>query len=91
MDGCHYTCTGVTGRSVSYRFSFYAIFMRCKEEANEGGGGAGGSGGCGGLVWLGSHKELDATQGERGGYCVIFTGEVFAGSEEEEKIDPGEF
>ena len=75
--------------SVSYRFSFDTIFLRCKEEANEGGGGAGGRGCCGGLGGLGSHDELDVMKGERGGDYVCSTGAVFAGSEEEEESEPG--
>ena len=75
---------------MSDRFSFDAIFLLCKEEANEGGGGAGGRGVCGGLVGLGSHEELDVTQVERGVDCVSSTGSVFADSEEEEKNDTGE-
>ena len=43
-------------------FSFDAIFMSRKEEANEGGGGAGGSGICGGLGGLSSHEEMDVAQ-----------------------------
>ena len=89
-DGCHCTCTGVPGCSMYDIFSFDVIFLHCKEEANEGGGGAGGRRGCGCLGWLGSHKELDVNQGERGGDCVSFTGAVFSGLEEEEERYPGE-
>ena len=64
--------------------------MRCKEEANKGGGGAGGRGGCGGLGGLSSHKKLDVTKGERGGDCVYSTGAVFSRAEEEEEINTGE-
>ena len=71
-------------------FSFDAIFLRYKEEANEGGGGTGGRGGCGGLGGLDFHKELDVAKGERGGDGVCPAGAVFSGSEEEEESDPGE-
>ena len=41
--------------------------MRCKDEANKGGGGAGERGGFGGVVGLGSHEELDVANGGGGG------------------------
>ena len=41
-DGRHCTCSGVSSCAVSDGLPFDAIFMRCKEEANKGGGGAGG-------------------------------------------------
>ena len=74
---------------MSNRFSFYIIFLRCKEEANKGGGSAGGRGGCGGLDGLGSHEELDVTKVERGGECVCYLVVVFTRSEEEEESDSG--
>ena len=83
-DGCHYTCTGVSCCAVSNRFAFDAIFLRCKEEANEGGGGAGGRGGFGGLGGLSSHEELDVAKGEGGGDCVCSTCAVYSWLEEEE-------
>ena len=69
---------------MSDRFSFDAIFLRFKEEANKGGGGAGGRGSFCGLGGLGSHKELDGVKGEGGGDGVCPTSAVLPGSEEEE-------
>ena len=89
-DGCHCTCAGVSYCAVSNRFSFDAIFLRCKEEANEGGGGVGGREIFGGLGGLNYHKELDVAKGKGGGDCVCSTRTVFSGSEEEEERDPGE-
>ena len=80
--GCHCTCTGVPCCSLSDRFYFDAIFLRCKEEANDGGDSAGGRGGCGGLGGLCSHEELDVMKGERGGDCVCSPVAVFTGSYE---------
>ena len=58
--------------------------MRCKEEANEGGGGAGGRGSYCGLGGLDSHEELDIAKGEGGGDGVCTAGAVLPGLEEEE-------
>ena len=55
--GCHCICVGVSCGAVSDQFSFDAIFLCRKEEANEGGGGAGGGGSCDGLGGLISHKN----------------------------------
>ena len=89
-DGCHCTCTGVSCSGVSNRFSFDAIFLCCKEEANEGGVGAGGRGGFGELGGFGSHEELDVAKVEGGGDCICSAHLVFAGLEKEEESDPGE-
>ena len=83
-DGCHHICVGVACCAVSDRFSFDAIFMCCKEEANKGGGGAGGRGSFGGLGGLSSHEELDVAKGKGVGDGVCPAGAVFAGSEEGE-------
>ena len=88
-DGYHRTYTGMAYCAVSNRFSFDAIFMCRKEEANKGGGGAGGRGSFGVLGGLSSHEKLDVTKGERGGECVCYLGAVLSGSEEEEESDPG--
>ena len=75
---------------VSDRLPFDAIFMRCKEEANKGGGSAGGSGSRGGLGGLITHEELYVTQVVGGGEGVGTAVAVFPGSEEKEESDPGE-
>ena len=74
---------------MSNRFSFDAIFLRRKEEANEGGGGASGGGSFGGLGGLISHKDLDVAQVEGDGDGVFPSGTVLPGEEEEEKGDIG--
>ena len=38
---------------------------------------------------LGSHKELYAAKGERGGGCICSARAVFTGEEEEEESNPG--
>ena len=68
---------------MSDRFSFNAVFLRCKEESNEGSGGEGGREICGGWGGLGAHEELDAAEVKGGGDSVCATGAVFTGSEEE--------
>ena len=88
--GCHCTCAGVSYGAVSNRFSFDAIFLRHKEEANEGGGSKGGSRRYGGLGGLISHEELGVAQVEGGGDGICPAGAVFPGSEEEEEGDLGE-
>ena len=75
---------------MSNRFSFDTIFLRRKEEDNEGGDGAGGGGSFGGLGGLISHEELDVAQVEGGGDGVCPAAAVFPGSEEEEEGNPGE-
>ena len=77
---CHFTCAGVSCCAVSDRFSFDAIFLHRKEEANEGGGGAGGGGSFGGLGGFIYHKELNVAQVEGGGDVVCPAGAVFPGS-----------
>ena len=80
---------GVACCAVSDRLSFDAIFLRHKEETNEGGGGAGGRGSFGVLVGLSSHKKLNVEKGEWGGDGVCLSRAVFTGSEEEEECDLG--
>ena len=83
-DGYHRTYTGMAYCAVSNRFSFDAIFMCRKEEANKGGDGAGGRGSFGVLGGLSSHEEMYFAKGEGGGDGVCPAGAVFKGSEKEE-------
>ena len=68
---------------MSDRFSFDAIYLCRKEEANKCGDGAGDEGSYGGWGGLGSHEELDVAEGEGGGDGICTADAVLTGLEDE--------